>query len=85
MRNKKWDLILFILVILIATFGLLMIYSASSIWAEYKFNDSFKFVKAQGLFFFVGIFLMYFLSKVNHHLYYKKANLSTNSGKILKT
>lgn len=72
---KKIDYKLFIAVLLIATFGIIMIYSASSIWAEYKFHDSFKFIKAQGMFFIVGIFLMYFLSKVDYHLYYKKANL----------
>jgi len=74
MKNKG-DFILFILVIAIAAFGLVMIYSSSSIWAEYKFNDAFKFVKAQGLFFFVGIFLMLFLAKVDHHIYYNKANV----------
>ena len=26
-------------------FGLMMIYSSSCVWAEYKFNDSFKFFK----------------------------------------
>ena len=72
---KKIDYKLFIAVLLIATFGIIMIYSASSIWAEYKFQDPFKFIKAQGMFFIVGIFLMYFLSKVDYHLYYKKANL----------
>ena len=40
---KKFDKILFISVILLSLFGLLMIYSSSSIWAEYKFNDQFKF------------------------------------------
>ena len=43
--KKKYDIILFIAVIILITFGLIMIYSASSIWAEYKFNDSFKYVK----------------------------------------
>lgn len=74
MKNKI-DYKLFIAVILIAAFGLIMIYSASSIWAEYKFGDSFKFIKAQGMFFIVGIFLMIFLSKVDYHIYFKKANL----------
>ena len=74
MKNK-FDYILFFLVIAIAMFGLVMIYSASSIWAEYKFQDAFKFVKAQGIFFIIGIFLMIFLSKVDHHIYLKKANL----------
>lgn len=72
--KKGFDYFLFILVILIALFGLIMIYSASSVWAEYKFQDPFKFVKAQGLFFVVGVFLMFFLSKIDSKFYYKKAN-----------
>ncbi|MBO5096112.1 MAG: putative lipid II flippase FtsW [Bacilli bacterium] len=74
MKNKR-DWLLLITVILLASFGLLMIYSASSVWAEYKFNDSFKFVKAQGLFFIVGIFLMLILRKIDYKLYYKYANI----------
>ncbi len=73
--KDKIDLKLVIAVVLIAVFGLVMIYSASCIWAEYKFNDSFKFVKAQGIFLVIGIFCMLFLSKVDYHLYFKKANV----------
>ena len=43
---KKYDKLLLIAVIIIAIFGIVMIYSASSIWAEYKYNDAFKYVKA---------------------------------------
>ncbi|MDE6284975.1 MAG: stage V sporulation protein E [Bacilli bacterium] len=75
MVRKGFDRWLFLAVILIASFGIVMIYSASSIWAEYKFHDSFKFVKAQGVFFIIGIFIMLFLSKVDFKLYQKKANL----------
>ncbi len=50
-----------------------MIYSASSIWAEYKFSDSFKYVKQQGLFIMVGIFLIAIVSKINYKIYYDKA------------
>ncbi len=74
MKNK-FDYFLFFLCIAISLFGLVMIYSASSVWAEYKFNDPFKFVKAQGIFFIVGILLMIFLSKIDYHFYKKKANL----------
>ncbi len=74
MKNKI-DYKLFIAVCIIALFGIIMIYSASSIWAEYKFQDSFKFVKAQGFFFILGIFIMLFLSKVDYHFYYKKSNM----------
>lgn len=52
-----------------------MIYSASYVWASYKFDDPFKFVKMQGLFFIVGLGLMYFLSKIDYRIYYKHANL----------
>lgn len=74
MKNKM-DYKLFLAVVAIAFFGIVMIYSASSIWAEYKFQDPFKFIKAQGMFFLVGIFVMRFLSKVDYSIYYKKANL----------
>ncbi len=52
-----------------------MIYSASYVWASYKFQDPFKFVKMQGLFFIVGLVLMYFLAKLDYHIYYKYANI----------
>ena len=75
MKKKKIDYILFIAVILLIIFGLVMIYSASSIWAEYKFNDSFKYVKQQLLFFIIGIVLMKLLSKIDYRWYYKKTNI----------
>ena len=49
------DKILFFTVIILSLFGLLMIYSSSSIWADYKFNDSFHYVKYQGVFFIIGL------------------------------
>lgn len=52
-----------------------MIYSASSIWAEYKFNDSFKYVKQQSLFIVIGIILIITVSKIDYTIYYKKTNL----------
>ena len=73
--KKKYDIILFIAVILLITFGLIMIYSASSIWAEYKFNDSFKYVKHQLLFFIIGLILMIKVCNIDYNFYYKKSNL----------
>ena len=72
---KKIDKMLLISVILIAVFGIIMIYSASSIWAEYKYNDSFKFIKAQTAFFIIGLIIMYITTKININYLYKKANL----------
>ncbi len=71
---KKFDLLLFITIITISLFGIIMIYSASYIWAEYKFNDPFKFVKHQGLFFIIGIIMMLITSKIPYRVYFEKAN-----------
>ena len=72
---KKYGKLLLIAVILICIFGIIMIYSASSIWAEYKYNDPFKFVKAQSIFFIIGLLFIFILSKFNIDILYKKANL----------
>jgi cell division protein FtsW len=72
--KRKNDKTLIIAVIIIAIFGLIMIYSASSVWAVYKYNDAFKYVKAQGLFLIMGLFLMFFLAKIDYHFYQKYAN-----------
>lgn len=72
--KKGMDKILFFAVIILTFFGLLMIYSSSSIWADYKFNDSFHYVKYQGVFFLVGLFLMVTISKVDYKVYYKYSN-----------
>ena len=69
------DKILFIAVLFLAIFGLFMIYSSSSIWAEYKFNDSMHYVKYQFLFFILGLFLMIIISKIPYQLYYKYSNI----------
>ena len=50
-----------------------MIYSSSYIWAEYKFNDAYKYVKQQSLFAIIGAILMIIVSKIDYKIYYKKA------------
>ena len=74
MRKNSVDLLLLVSVILISLFGLVMIYSASYVWAEYKFNNPFKFVINQGIFFVVGIFLMLIVSRINYDKYYDRSN-----------
>ncbi len=75
MKSKKFDFVLFISVLILILFGLVMIYSASSIWAEYKFHDSFKYVKQQALFIGIGIVLLIAVSRIDYRLYFKKTNL----------
>lgn len=75
MKNKNIDLVLLISVIAISIFGIIMIYSSSNIWAEYKFNDAFKYLKMQGLFLIIGIVLMIIISKIPYKYYLDKANI----------
>ena len=72
--QKQMDKVLLISTIVLSLFGIIMIYSASNIWAEYKFNDSFYYIKHQGFFFIVGLFLILILSKIKYRFYYKNAN-----------
>lgn len=51
-----------------------MIYSASYVWAEYKFNNPYKFVIHQSIFAIIGIILMFIVSKIDYKLYYRYAN-----------
>lgn len=71
---KKMNLVLFISVIAISIFGLIMVTSSSYIWAEYRFDDPYKFMKSQLLFFLIGSVIMVVVSKIDYHLYYKYAN-----------
>ncbi len=70
----KFDKYLFFDVLTLMIFGLLMIYSSSYIWAEYKFGNSFHYTIYQGAFIFISIVLILFLSKINTDFYYKNAN-----------
>ena len=54
--------------------GLIMIYSSSSIWAEYKFNDQFRYLKYQTLFMIVGIILIKIISKIDLNFIKKRSN-----------
>ena len=75
MKKRSVEILLVVSVILISIFGIIMIYSASSIWAEYKYNDSLKYVKNQALFFIIGLILMFLVSKINYKFYLKKSNI----------
>lgn len=72
---KKIDYILLIAVILLSLFGLLMIYSSSNIWAEYKFSDPYKFLKTQGIFLLISYIIIYYMQRVPYITYLKKTNL----------
>ena len=42
-----------------------MIYSASYVWSEYKFDDPYKFLKTQAIFLILGYIIMIIVSKID--------------------
>ena len=72
---KKYDKILLIAVIIISLFGALMIYSSSYVWAEYKFNDPYKYLKSQAIFLIIGYIIMILISKFPYQNYKKLSNI----------
>ena len=75
MKKNSVNVVLLLSVIVISLFGLVMIYSASYVWAEYKFNNPFKFVINQGVFFIIGVIFMMIISRFDYKVYYEKSNL----------
>lgn len=71
---KKIEISLLISITLLSLFGIIMIYSSSSVWAEYKYNDQFHYLKYQTVFFIVGMILLKFVSKIDYKKYYMYAN-----------
>ncbi|KGX88538.1 stage V sporulation protein E [Pontibacillus litoralis] len=58
------DFMLMIVIFSLLLIGVIMVYSASAIWADYKFDDSFFFAKRQLLFASVGIVSMFVIMNV---------------------
>lgn len=52
-----------------------MITSASFVWAEYKFNNPYKFLINQSIFAILGLILMIIVSKVDYKKYHKYSNI----------
>ena len=71
---RKMDWLLFFSVIVLSIFGLFMIYSSSNVWSEYRFHDSFHYVKYQFVFFVVGVLLMLLFSRISYSFYYRFSN-----------
>ena len=70
MKNylKRTDYKLFVAITLLALFGILMIYSASSYSAEKDYGDAFYYVKKQAIALILGIVAALLASKINIEL-----------------
>ncbi|WP_216830872.1 stage V sporulation protein E [Alkalihalobacterium elongatum] len=60
------DFLLLIATIALLTIGVIMVYSASAVWAQYKFDDSFFFAKRQIFFAGAGVAAMLFIMNVDY-------------------
>jgi cell division protein FtsW len=68
LQNKKTnpDFILVVATLSLLTVGIIMVYSASAVWASYKFDDSFFFAKRQLLFAGLGVVAMFVIMNIDY-------------------
>ena len=69
--NNQFDFILCITVLLLLALGIIMVLSASAPSALSTTGNSYTYVKKQLLFAIAGLFVMFFLSKVDYRFYKK--------------
>lgn len=63
------DVTFFVLVMVLLTFGLIMLFSASYAYAYYRYGgDSFRFIRKQAFFAVVGVVGMLVISKIDYHI-----------------
>nr|WP_281252507.1 stage V sporulation protein E [Oceanobacillus timonensis] len=69
------DKVLFGIIVVLLGVGMLMVYSSSYIWSEYKFNDSFYYLKRQLLFAGIGFIGMVVISYFPYYIWKKYAKI----------
>ena len=69
--NNQFDFILCITVLLLLSLGIIMVLSASAPSALAITGNSYTYVKKQLIFGIIGLFVMYFLSKIDYRFYKK--------------
>lgn len=52
-----------------------MVYSASSIWAEYKIGSKYYYLIRQTIFFVIAILIFFITSRIDYHYYKKYSNV----------
>jgi len=72
-KLEEYDLVIMLMAIALTCFGVVMVYSASSIMAAKRFHDGFFFLKRQGVFALLGFGLMIGTMQVNYHFWRKLA------------
>ncbi|MDI6777063.1 MAG: putative lipid II flippase FtsW, partial [Syntrophales bacterium] len=71
--EKRPDIVLLLVTLILITIGTAMIYSSSSILAMERFKDGQYFIKKQLFFVFLGLGIMVMLTKIPYHQWKKLA------------
>lgn len=72
-RVEGFDIIVLLMAVTLTCFGVVMVYSASSVMAAKKFHDGFFFLKRQSLYALIGFAAMGLLMHVDYHVWKKWA------------
>ena len=75
MGKKRVDYVLLFLVLLLAMFGLFMLYSTSAYNGEVKFHDPFYYLKKQLFASGLGIAGMFLIANIDYHFWQRLAVL----------
>lgn len=65
--------ITFISVLILVLFGIIMVYSASMIWAEFKLNDPYYYLIRQLIFAIIGFALLIYISNIKYTFWKEKS------------
>ena len=71
--NRYYDYRLWVLIVLLAFFGLVMVLSSSSYAAAKKLGDSLYYFKRQGIILAGGLIVMYVVSRLDYHRFFEMA------------
>ena len=70
-RIQKLDAVFVLAVLLVCTYGTLMVFSAGVAYAEARYDDSLYFVKKQAVWLFLGFIVMFLSSRISPETYKK--------------
>jgi len=72
-KLDEYDLVIMLMAIALTCFGVVMVYSASSVMAAKRFHDGFFFLKRQGLFALLGFGIMLLVMRIDYHTWKRVA------------
>ena len=74
MHNKTTDYGLLIIVLALVLIGTVMVYSASSMWAQLRYKDSFYFFERHLIKALLGVIIMFIVMKIDYQ-YFRKISI----------